>query len=157
MSKTTPFEYHGQLFWVFDVCESILFAEMADIAAQVPERERTPWLACLEQQLRADAIMGANHAVLLDQWCDGHEDEFIALAAQAAKRLGGHGSITAQQAARWIVLDGDPVIWRGQDSVDTGPIVTFARAMIDIIRGVYPQPPEGRHWYFGHPGDVRTL
>ena len=27
-SKTTPFEYRGQLFWVFDVCESILFAEM---------------------------------------------------------------------------------------------------------------------------------
>jgi hypothetical protein len=130
---------------------------MADIAAQVPACERTPWLARLERQLRVDAVVGADFAVVLDDWCDGHEDEYIALTAQAAQRLAGRGGITAQQAARWIVLDSDPVIWRGQDSVDAGSIVTFASAMIDIIRGVYPQPPEGQHWYFGHPGDVRAI
>jgi hypothetical protein len=157
VSKTTPFEYRGELFWVYDVCESILFAEMAGIAARVPEHARTAWLADLEQVLRVDAIMGADHAVLLDQWCDGHEDEFTDLVARAAQRLARRGSVTARQAAEWIVIDGNPVIWRGQDSVDTGPIVSFARAMTDIIRGTYPQPPEGRHWYFGHPGEVLTI
>jgi hypothetical protein len=76
---------------------------------------------------------------------------------QAAKRLDERGAITPGEAARWIVLDGHPVIWRGQDSVDTGPITAFAHALIDIIRGAYPPPPEGRHWYFGHPGDVRAI
>jgi hypothetical protein len=47
VSKTTPFRYRGQLFWVYDLWESFLFAEMADIAAQLPKRERTPWLAGL--------------------------------------------------------------------------------------------------------------
>jgi hypothetical protein len=130
---------------------------MADIAAQVPAREHTPWLIDLKRPLSADAIVGASRAVPLDQWCDGHENEFIAFAAQAAQRLARRGSITAQQAADWIVLDGDPIIWRGQDTVDTEPIVIFVNAMTDIIRGVYPHPPEGLHWYFGHPGDVLTI
>ena len=157
MSKTTPFECRGQLFWVFDVCESILFAEMAGIAAETPDRERTPWLAGLEQPLRVHAIVGADHAVDLDDWCDGHQEEFLALVTRAARRLAGRRSITARQAAGWIVLDGHPIIWRGQDSVDTGPVVAFADAMTGIIRGTYPPPPEGRHWYFGHPGDVPAI
>jgi hypothetical protein len=85
------------------------------------------------------------------------QNEFIAFAAQAAQRLARRGSITAQQAAGWIVLDGDPIIWRGQDTVDTEPIVIFVNAMTGIIRGVYPHPTEGLHWYFGHPGDVLTI
>jgi hypothetical protein len=57
--------------------------------------------------LRVDAIVGASFAVL-DEWCDGHEDEFIALANQAGTQLAARGSITAQQAASWTVLDGTP-------------------------------------------------
>jgi hypothetical protein len=157
VSKTVPGEYRGHLFWVFDVCESVLFATMADIAAEVPESERTAWLAGLEQQLRVDAILGASQCIALDEWCEGHEEEFIALVAEAARRLAERASITAQQAVGWIVLDDQPIIWRGQSAVDTAPIVTFAHAMIDIIRGAYPQPPDGLHWYFGHSGGVLIL
>jgi hypothetical protein len=145
VSKTAPGEYRGQLFWVFDVCESVLFATMAGIAARAPESERTARLTGLEHQLRVDAILGASQCIALDEWCEGHEEEFIALVAEAARRLAGRGSITAQQAACWIVLDGQPIIWRGQSAVDTAPIVTFAHAMIDIVRGTYPQPPDGLH------------
>ena len=73
------------------------------------------------------------------------------------RRLRESRGITAQQAAGWIVLDDQPVIWRGHSAVDTAPIVTFADALIGIVRGTYPQPPDGLHWYFGHPGDVLTL
>jgi hypothetical protein len=156
VSKTTPFEYRDRLFWVYDVWESFLFAEMADIAAQEPGPGRTPWLAELERKLRVDAIIGASFAVLLDEWCDGHEDEFIALATRAARQLAARGAITAQQAAAWIVLDGTPVRWRGKDPVDTAPIAGFVGAMADIIRGVYPAPPDGLHWYF-NPDGVRAI
>jgi hypothetical protein len=101
--------------------------------------------------------MGADHAVDLGRCCNGHRDEFIALVAQAARRLSGRGSNTARQAAAWIVLDGEPIIWRGQDSVDTGPIVVFADAMTDILLDDYLQPPEGRRWYFDHPGEVQAI
>jgi hypothetical protein len=132
----------------------VVFAEMAGIAAQVPAR--TTWLADLEQELRVDAIVGASFAVLLDEWCDGHQDEFIALAFQAAARLGARGQITAEQAAAWIVLDGTPVLWRGKDPVDTAPIADFVTAMAGIIRGVHPAPPDGLHWYFC-PGGPRAI
>jgi hypothetical protein len=111
----------------------------------------------LEHQLRVHAIVGASFAIPLDEWCGGHEDEFLALVAEAGRRLAGRGSITAQQAAAWIVLDGSPVIWRGQDHVDTGPVVAFAGVLAAIIRGTYPQAPPGCQWYFGHPGEVRTI
>jgi hypothetical protein len=157
VSRTTSAEYHGFSFWVYDVCESILFAEMAGVAAQAPAGPRSPWLSDLEHQLRVHAIVGASFAIPLDQWCDGHQDEFLALVAEAGRRLAGRGSVTAQQAAAWIVLDGTPVLWRGQDQVDTGPVVAFAEALAAIIRGTYPQAPPGRQWYFGHPGEVRTI
>ena len=61
------------------------------------------------------------------------------------------------QAAAWIVLDGTPVIWRGQDRVDTGPVVALAEALAAVIRGTYPRAPPGRQGHFGYPGGARTI
>src|SRR5262249_51523067 len=127
-NATTPAEYHGFQFWVFDVCESILFAEMAAVASQAPAADRSGWLATLEHELRVHAIVGANFAILLDEWCDGHEEEFLALVTEAARRLAERGTVTAQQAADWIVLDGKPIIWRGPAAVSIDAIVAFAEA-----------------------------
>ncbi len=157
MSKTTPAEYRGFRFWVLDVCESILFAEMATLAHEKPGAERTAWLVDLEHGLRVHAVVGANFAVPFDQWCDGHEDESLALVAEAARRLAEQGPITAQQAAAWIVLDGMPIRWRGPDSVDIDSIVAFAQALAAIIRGAYPQAPPGQEWYFGVLGGRQTI
>jgi len=137
VSSTTGGEYRGFCFWVFDVCASILLAEMATVAGETPAAERSAWLADLEHQLRVNAIVGIG--IPLDEWCDGHEEQFLALVTEAARRLAGRDPTTAQQAAAWIVLDGSPILWRGRDPVDTEPIVAFADAMAAIIRGTYPQ------------------
>jgi hypothetical protein len=155
VSATTPAEYHGFEFWVFDVCESILFAEMAAVASEASAADRSAWLAGLEHELRVHAIVGADFAIPLDQWCDGHEEQFLAVVTEAG-RLAERGTITAEQAAAWVVLDGKPIIWRGQDVVDIAAIVTFAEALGAIIGGTYPQAPPGEQWFFGHPS-VRTL
>jgi len=157
VSKTAAADYRGFKFWVFDVCQSILFAEMAAVARETPEAARAPWLADIEHELRVHAIVGADFAIPLDQWCDGHEEQFLGLVAEAARRLARCGSITGQQAAEWIVLDGKPIIWRGEEAVDIGSIVSFADALAAIIRGTYPQAPPGHRWYFGVPGGVRTI
>ena len=75
----------------------------------------------------------------------------------AGRRLAGRGTVTAQQAAAWIVLDGTPTIWRGQDAMDTDPIVTLADALTAIIGGTYPQASPGQWWCFGLPGGVQTI
>ena len=155
MSKTTSAGYHGFCFWVFDVSASILFAEMATVASKTPVAERSAWLADLEHQLRVHAIV-SDFAIPLDEWCDGHEEQFLALVTEGL-RLAERGTITAQQAAAWVVLNGTPIIWRGQDAVDTDPVVTFADALAAIIRGTYPQALPGQWWCFGLPGGVQTI
>ncbi len=156
MSKTTPAGHRGFEFWVYDVCESILFAQMADVIAETPGRQRSEWLSALEQQLRVDAVVGANHYVPFDEWCDGHEKEFLAILAEAARRLAERGRVTAEDAVRWVVLDNHPIIWRGQEFEDTGPIVAFAEILSEIIHGGYPNPPPGQRWCFGRP-EVSTI
>jgi hypothetical protein len=156
VSQTTSAEYHGFCFWVFDVSASILFAEMAAVASQTPAAGCSAWLADLEHQLRVHAIV-SDFAIPLDEWYDGHEEQFLALVTEAGRRLAERGAITAQQAGAWVVLDGTPIIWRGQDAVDTDPIVTFAEALAAIIGGTYPQAPPGRWWCFGLPGGVQTI
>ena len=79
MSKTVPGGYHGFEFWVYDVCASILFAQMADVITETPKSRRRPsWLNELKQELRVHAVLGANQYVPLDEWYDGHEEEFLA-------------------------------------------------------------------------------
>ena len=144
MSRTTSGGYHGFCFWVFDVCASILFAEMAAVASKTPAAGCSAWLADLEHQLRVHAIV-SDFGIPLDEWCDGHEEQFLALVTEAGRRLAGRGTVTAQQAAAWIVLDGTPIIWRGQDVVDTDLIVTFADALAAIIAAHTrrPRPASG--------------
>jgi len=147
----------GQDFWVFDVSESILLAEMADVARRAAGAERGGWLAELENQLRVAAILGAEHGVDLDEWSGGHEEEFIALIREAAGQLADRRSISRDEAARWLVLEEHPIIWRNQDSIETAPIVAFASELIEIIHGTYPRPPEGTWWFLGSPGETKTI
>lgn len=151
MSKTTPAGYHGFKFWVYDVCESILFAQMAEVITETPKRQRSEWLSALKQDLRVHAIVGASFYIPFDKWCDGHETEFLAILAEAARRLAERGRITAEDAARWTVLDNQTIIWRRQEFVDTGPVVAFAEILTEIIHGEYPEPPPGHAWFFGLP------
>ena len=98
---------------MYDVCASILFAQMADVIAETARKQRPEWLTALKQQLRVHALLGADQYVALGEWCDGHEEGFLAVLAEAARRLAARGRITAQEAAAWAVCDGQPIIWRG--------------------------------------------
>jgi hypothetical protein len=148
VSKTAPAGYHGFEFWVYDVCASILFAQMADVIAETPERQRPEWLSALKQQLRVHAVLGAEQYIPLGEWCDGHEEEFLAILAEAARRLAARGRITAGEAAAWIACDGQPVIWRGQEFEETAPAVVLAGILDAIVHGDYPDPPTGYRWFF---------
>jgi hypothetical protein len=151
VSKTVPAGYHGFEFWVYDVCASILFAQMADVIAETPKSRRPGWLTELKQQLRVHAVLGANQYVSVDEWYDGHEEEFLAVLAEAARRLAARGRVTAEEAAAWIVVDGLPIIWRGRESEETAPAVALAEVLDAIVHGRHPEPPPGYRWFFGGP------
>jgi hypothetical protein len=94
---------------VYDVCAAILFAEMARVASETLAAGHPVWLADLEHELRVHAV-ASDLEIPLDQWCDGHEEQFLTLVAEAGRRLAGRGTITAQQAAAWIILDGAAIL-----------------------------------------------
>lgn len=149
VSKTVPVGYHGFEFWVYDVSASILFAQTADVIAETPKKQRSRWLSALKLQLRAQAVLGADQYISLGEWCDGHEEDFCGLLAEAARRLKARGRITAEEAAAWIVCDRQPVIWRGREFEETAPAVALAETLDAIVRGHYPRAPAGYRWYFG--------
>jgi hypothetical protein len=128
-----------------------LFAQMADVIVETPKSRRPGWLTELKQQLRVHAVLGANQYVPLDEWCDGHEEEFLAVLAEAARRLAARGRVTAEEAAAWIVIDGLPIIWRGGEAEETAPAVALAEVLDAIVHGRYPEPPPGCRWFFGGP------
>ncbi|REH53802.1 hypothetical protein BCF44_10223 [Kutzneria buriramensis] len=140
-----PVDYGDDLYWVYDVSLSVLFAEMA--------AEPSEW----EPELRRNAVVGANSAVPLDEWTDGRETAFIALIHAACARLATKEVITAAEAAEWRVLDDATVIWRGGNAVSTKRIVTLGEALIRIIEGEYPPAPAGHLWYLGNDDPAATI
>ena len=102
-------------------------------------------------------MVGAELGLPLDGWADGHEDEFVSLVEAACARVASRAVITSEEAARWRVLDGHPVIWRGHDQVRTRPITALGEALVKIIQGSHPPAPTGQWWFFGsHSADGPT-
>ena len=136
---------------MYDVYASILFAQMADVIAETPKGQRPEWPTALKQ-LRVHAFLGANQYVHLDERCDGHEEEFLEILAEAVRRLAACGRITAKEAAAWIVCGRQPIIWRGEGFEETAPVIAFAESLDAIVRGEYPEQPAGYCWFFGGCG-----
>jgi hypothetical protein len=76
---------------------------------------------------------------------------------QAAARLRGRNVITAADAATWQLTPGQTVIWRGATELPTQPIAELADAMITLVDGTLPKPPEHTWWLYGHPGGIQTV
>ena len=153
MSRTVPVEFRGAEFWAYDVSLSILLAEMVRVAGENP----SPWLASRLQDFRVHAVVGADFALPLDEWVEGHEDEFIALVEAACADLAPRSVITAAEVAEWRVLDDSTVIWRRQDHLDVRQVIALAEALVAIIRGTHPPAPTCRTWFLGTPDPTQTL
>ncbi|MFD9893143.1 hypothetical protein ACFWY9_27680 [Amycolatopsis sp. NPDC059027] len=152
MSSTVAGEYNGFDFWACDVSSSILLAEMAKAAEEPAPQDTDSWLTALTRELRIHAIVGAEHGLPLDEWADGHENEFISLIEKACERLAARMAVTAEEASGRRLLDGRTVIWRGHEQLSTTPIITLGEALVKIIQRKYPPAPAGHWWYFGVHG-----
>ena len=159
MSKTTPGGFHDFQFWVYDVCQGLVFAEMITVIEATAEPERPHWMNEILPDLRLHAAID-DLFISVDEWADGHEEAFTDLVAQARERLIARDTVTPEQAATWIVLDNLPVHWRGSAPISTAPAVEFADALIRIVQGAFPAAPTGQRWYFGAhtpSGEIATI
>lgn len=159
MSKTTPGRFHDFEFWVYDVCQGLLFAEMIAAIEAIPLPERPEWMGEILPDLRLVAAIN-DMSIFVDEWADGHEAAFTELLAQARDRLNTRGTVTPEQAAAWIVLEDLPIHWRGTAPISTDTAAEFADALIGIVQGTYPAAPAGQRWYFGahsSSGGIATI
>ena len=101
---------------------------------------------------------GANAHLDLDLGLSEPEREpLLVLIAEASERLRERETITGAEAAAWEVLDGHTVIWRSAPAVATYDIADLGDAIMGLVRGTLPTPPDGTWWLFGLPGDPRTI
>lgn len=159
MSKKTPGGFHHFEFWVYDVCQGLVFAEMITAVEETAAPERPQWMNEILPDLRLHAAIN-DLFISIDTWADGHEKAFTDLVAQARDRLIERDTVTPEQAAAWIVLDDLPIHWRGSVPISTAPAVEFADALIRIVQGTFPAAPVGRCWYFGAhtpSGEIATI
>jgi hypothetical protein len=125
------------------------------------------WLRSVAAELRVHATVGADLHLALDQLStspapiSSYRQQYIELLTdvlnEAATRLRGLKTITAAEAATWQALPGRAVIWRGATELPTQPIAKLAEAIIALIDGTLPKPPEHTWWLYGHPGGRQTV
>jgi hypothetical protein len=158
MSRTASVSFRERNLWAYDVSLSILLAELINVISELDLAKRPRWLSELLPDLRRHAILGANAHLDLDLGLSESEREhLLVLIAKASQRLRERETITAAEAAAWQLLDGRTVIWRSAPAVATCDIADLGDAIIGLVRGTLPTPPDGIWWLFGLPGDPRTI
>ena len=150
--------FQGRNLWAYDVSLSILLAELMNVISDLDLAKRPRWLSKLLPDLRRHAILGANAHLDLDLGLNESErEQLLVLIAEASRRLRERETITAADSATWEVLDGHTVIWRSAPTVATCDMADLGDAIIGLVRGTLPTPPDGTWWLFGLPGGPRTI
>ena len=158
MSRTASLSFQGRSLWAYDVSLSILLAELINVISELDLAKRPRWLSELLPELRRHAVLGANAHLDLDLGLSEPErEQLLVLIAEASRRLRARETITAAEAAAWEVLDSHAVIWRSAPTVATCDIADLGDAIMGLVRGTLPTPPDGTWWLFGLPGDPRTI
>jgi hypothetical protein len=158
MSRTASVSFQERNLWAYDVSLSILLAELINVISDLDLAKRPSWLSELLPDLRRHAILGANAHLDLDLGLSEPErEQLLVLIAEASRRLRERETITAAEAAAWEVLDGHTVIWRSVPTVATCDIADLGDAIIGLVRGTLPTPPDGTWWLYGLPGGPRTI
>ncbi|MFF1819426.1 hypothetical protein ACFVWG_19160 [Kribbella sp. NPDC058245] len=157
MSKTKPVALGGVWMWAYDASLSLVLAETVRLVeGSLPDR-RPAWWSRVERELRQQAVVGDVQFDLELGLDDDEREELARLFDEAAELVRERGVFTADEADAWPILDGFPVIFRGEEPRQTGPAAELGHALAQLIRGTLPVPPQGTVWYYGPPSGQTML
>ncbi|MFN7922513.1 MAG: hypothetical protein U0Q16_20580 [Bryobacteraceae bacterium] len=149
MSRTTYVFYKDRDIWVYDVALGVFLKYLIDAALASDESQQS-WLAAAIDSWRVAACI-SDIPACFDYVPAKHRQTIIALAEQACARLEERTSIPADEMAAWSLWEGEGVHSRGRTEVLTAPIVKLGYAVIALLSGESPEPPERRSALHGWP------
>jgi hypothetical protein len=156
VSKTKFIRFGDQGFWVYDVAAGVFLKHLID-AAEASDQKHTAWLSeCMKQWLLEACVQ--DYGLDLDtKWSAGQRQTYIALAEEACSRLATRESIPAEEIGNWDLGDNLHIFLRGATEVETAPVIELGRAIIALVSGQLPEPPEGKIWLYGTPAGRETI
>jgi hypothetical protein len=92
-----------------------------------------------------------------EEWSSAQRHIFIELADAACKKLATRESIPVEEIASWPLKDDLRIFPRTAKEVLTAPVIELGRAIIALVSGELPRPPEGEAWFYGTPTGRSTI
>jgi hypothetical protein len=145
---------HGEGFWAYDVAAGILLKFLIDAAQDYAEREHANWLGKCISSWRQSAVLLANAGLYFDiNWSVEELSVIRQLIEDACDSSKKKGSISAREMQAWEIT----VFARGHDPFPAGPIAELGQAILDLLSGNLPKPPEQTWWFYGLPTGRATI
>ena len=164
MSKTSPIGYGGSdepFIWAFDVARAIWMRYLIDAAVHRGLDQPPHWMAAEIESWRVTASVSDYMWLLDESWTEAQKTEFLDVARQACDALSAQPTLDSAEVSTWSLIEDEPLTSRiraDDPPINTRPIVELGEAVMMLVEGTpLPDPPPGRHWYFGFPGGRKAI
>lgn len=156
MTATKAIRFEGRFFWAYDVAAGVFLKYLID-EAEASEQADEPWLSDAVSHWRVQAAITEYGLTLEERWSSAQRQTFLQLAEAACKKLAMRETITAKEIASWRLTDKLRIFPRNVTEVPTAPVIELGRAIIALVSGNLPRPPEGEAWFYGTPSGRSTI
>src|SRR5579862_2425130 len=141
-------------FWAYDVAAGIFLKYLVDAARDCLAREKADWLRKRVSNWETSAVLLANSGLYFGaNWSANELSVVLRLIKETCDALEKKESITANEMKSWEIS----VLARGHDPFPTGPVVELGHAILELVTGTIPKPPEGTWWFYGLPTGRSTI
>ncbi|MGI9457501.1 MAG: hypothetical protein ACR2NU_13135 [Aeoliella sp.] len=157
MSRTVYVNFRDNGFWAYDVASSVFLKFLIDAAVERSASTADAWLGEAIERWRANAVVPNMGFYLDDDWSQSQIDTVIELCRVSADVLRKGGDIAAIDIASWPILEDFRIFPRGHDPVPVEPVARFGDAVVALVQGNLPEPPDRHWWFFTLDEDVDTI
>jgi len=157
MSRTCFVEFRGDGCWAYDVTSSVFLKFLIEAAIKQSSVTAEAWLDDAISHWRSSAVVSDFDFYLDGDWSPSQVDLVVDLCRIATETIRAGGDLTAADVESCPVLDTQHIFTRGHDPIPAEPVARFGDAVIALLRGTLPRPPENRWWFFTLDEEVDTI
>ena len=149
MSKSVYIEWRNNGFWVYDVALGVLLKHLIDSATESVKRNPAPWLNQSIERWRVQAVVSDPGMYLDENWSTNQVQHFINLLEDCCESLSSRHAFSADEMQAWDILDGEGIDARGDNEFPTNVVMELGLAIVALLKGALPDPPDRTWWFYG--------